>query len=68
MPGGVDTPLAHSFAIPKGANPELIKSVAPFGMPKLISPESVAATIAFLASDEAIDINGTDISVDGGKI
>lgn len=68
LPGSIDTPLARSFRIPEGANPELIKSLTPFGKAVMVSPESVASAIAFLASDEAQHINGTEISIDGGKI
>jgi len=68
LPGSIDTPLAREFQIPKGANPELLKTLRPFEKPTLVSPESVAAAIAFLLSEDAFHINGTEISVDGGKI
>lgn len=68
LPGGIDTPLSRSFHIPEGANPELLRSLIPFGKVVMVSPESVAGAIAFLASDDAQHINGTEISIDGGKI
>lgn len=68
LPGSIDTPLARSFNVPKGGDPKLIKAVAPFGNVSLVSPEAIAGTIAFLASDDARHINGTEITVDGGKI
>lgn len=68
LPGSIETPLAKSFNVPKGANPKLLKSLTPFDSSTLVTPEHVAATIAFLASDDAFYINGTEISVDGGKI
>lgn len=68
MPGSIDTPLSRSFQIPTGADPKLLQSLVPFDPPIAVSPESVAATIAFLLSDDACHINGTEISVDGGKI
>lgn len=68
LPGSIDTPLSRDFNIPKGANPELIQCLTPFGKAFMVSPESVAGAIAFLASDDAQHINGTEISVDGGKI
>lgn len=68
LPGSIDTPLSRSFHIPKGADPKLLQSLVPFDPPTPVSPESVAATIAFLASEDACHINGTEISVDGGKI
>lgn len=68
LPGSIDTPLAHRFKIPDGADPLLLKSLTPFGEAKMVSADSVAAAIAFLASDDAAHINGTEITVDGGKI
>ena len=68
MPGSISTPLGNAFRIPKGANPELIKTLAPMGKVTEVSPEHVAAAIAFLASDDALHINGTELTVDGGKI
>lgn len=68
LPGSIDTPLARSFKIPPGGNPDLLKSLTPFGTSACVSPESVAAAIAFLTSDDAYHINGTEISVDGGKL
>lgn len=68
LPGSIDTPLARSFQVPAGADPKLIKSLAPFDKVTLVSPESVAAAIAYLASDDAFHVNGTEISIDGGKI
>lgn len=68
LPGSIDTPLARSFKIPEGADPKLLKSLVPFDQANLVSAESVATAIAFLASDDALHINGTEISIDGGKI
>lgn len=68
LPGSIDTPLARAYAVPKGANPELIQCLVPFKEPVMVSPESVAGTIAFLASDDAYHINGAEITVDGGKV
>lgn len=68
MPGSIDTPLSRSFQIPSGADPKLLQALVPFDPPIAVSPESVAATIAFLLSDDACHINGTEVSVDGGKI
>jgi NAD(P)-dependent dehydrogenase (short-subunit alcohol dehydrogenase family) len=42
--------------------------LAPFETAVQVSPENVAAAIAFLLSDEALHINGTEISIDDGKI
>jgi len=67
LPGSVSTSLYNSFTIPKGANPEVLKCMNPLGKPP-VSGESVAATIAFLASDDAMHINGTSIYADGGSL
>jgi NAD(P)-dependent dehydrogenase (short-subunit alcohol dehydrogenase family) len=62
-PGGVDTPLVHEFGLPEGANPKALDRImSPMGF---CSPAEVAASIAFLASDEAGYISGSILSVDG---
>lgn len=66
LPGGIDTPLARSFTIPEGGNPVLLSSMLRFGKAAWIPPEKVAATIAFLASDDASHVNGAELFVDGG--
>lgn len=68
LPGGVETGLGNTFSIPKGANPDLLKTLAPLGNVKLASPDHVAGVIALLASDDATHINGTEIAIDGGKV
>ena len=65
-PGGMDTPLQHSFAstLPEGASfKELHKVMTPMGTSQ---PEEVASVIAFVASDEARYMNGSIVSIDGG--
>jgi NAD(P)-dependent dehydrogenase (short-subunit alcohol dehydrogenase family) len=62
-PGGVDTPLVHEFGLPEGASPKALDRImSPMGF---CSPAEVAASIAFLASDEAAYISGSILSVDG---
>jgi NAD(P)-dependent dehydrogenase (short-subunit alcohol dehydrogenase family) len=64
-PGGIDTPLQASFAqFPEGVNwKEFRKFMSPLGNS---TPEEIASTIAYLASDEARYIVGAIVSVDGG--
>ena len=66
IPGAIITPLHEGFQMPKGANANLIKRIIPF-VP-YAQPEVVAATIAFLASEEASYINGSELRVDGGML
>lgn len=62
-PGGVDTPLVHEFGLPEGAPAKALdRLMSPMGF---CSPAEVAASIAFLASDEAAYISGSILSVDG---
>lgn len=68
LPGSIKSDLAGKFSIPDGANPILLKTLVPFGEANLVDAEQVAGTIALLASDDASHINGTEITVDGGKI
>ena len=64
-PGGVETPLIASFALPPGGSPMQISRIAPI-MDRMATPEEVAAAIAFLGADEASYICGATLVVDGG--
>jgi NAD(P)-dependent dehydrogenase (short-subunit alcohol dehydrogenase family) len=61
-PGGITTPIHQAFQVPAGADEKLIRRIMPFT--GFAEPDEVAATIAFLASDEAVHITGSMIRVD----
>lgn len=63
-PGGMDTPQVHTIAIPDAADLDLIMRVA--AKRGFMSAGSVAAVIAFLASDDASSIHGSIQTVDLG--
>ena len=63
-PGGVETPIIQEFKLPAGVSQAALQRIMPLG--RLGRPEEVAGTIAFLASDDAMYINGSAIVVDGG--
>ncbi|MCA9680279.1 MAG: SDR family oxidoreductase [Myxococcales bacterium] len=65
-PGGVATPLHGQFRLPKGADAELLRGAMP--MVAYVGPEHAASVIAFLASDDARYITGTEIRADGGAL
>jgi NAD(P)-dependent dehydrogenase (short-subunit alcohol dehydrogenase family) len=65
-PGGVETPMIQNFQLPEGANPQVLARIMPLG--RMGQPQEVAATIAFLASEDATYITGAAIVVDGGMI
>jgi NAD(P)-dependent dehydrogenase (short-subunit alcohol dehydrogenase family) len=66
-PGSVQTPIHKVFRLPEGADRKLLyRIMPPDGVMR--GPETAAATIAFLASDDAAHINGTEIRVDGGTL
>ncbi|MCX7620092.1 MAG: SDR family oxidoreductase [Acidimicrobiales bacterium] len=63
-PGGVNTGIIANFAPPEGASMSLISRS--FLTRDMQEPESVAAMIAYVASDEAYYVNGAVLSIDGG--
>jgi NAD(P)-dependent dehydrogenase (short-subunit alcohol dehydrogenase family) len=65
-PGSIDTPITGDFVFPEGADARLVKRLMAIDRPR--GPETVAAAIAFLASDDAAHINGESLRVDGGTL
>lgn len=66
VPGGIATALHQDFKAPEGADMDLLKGTMPFvGFAK---PVHAASVIAFLASDDARYINGTEVRADGGAL
>jgi NAD(P)-dependent dehydrogenase (short-subunit alcohol dehydrogenase family) len=65
-PGGIETPLIGQFNLPEGVSQAALTRIMPLG--RMGKPEEVAGTIAFLASDDAMYVNGATIVVDGGMI
>lgn len=62
-PGSIDTPITGAFHLPEGADPKLVRRImSPMGM---AGPEVVAAAIAYLGSDDARHVNGTELRIDG---
>ncbi len=64
-PGVIDTPMGREEAAAHPVMAEMVK-MAPLAREGL--PEELAAVVAFLVSDDASFISGTDILVDGGVI
>ena len=66
-PGPIVTPLFGRTGLPKDTVDEFAKEiVAKVPMKRFGQPEEVAATVAFLASQDASYITGVEINVDGG--
>ena len=65
-PGGIATPLHAQFRMPKGADTDLLRGAMP--LVPYVGPEHVASVIAFLASDDAKYITGTEVRADGGAL
>lgn len=65
-PGSISTPITKDFEFPEGADMELVRRI--MALDKARGPETVAAAIAFLASDDAAHINGEDVRVDGATL
>ncbi len=65
-PGGMDTPQVATINVPDGADWELILRVA--AKRGMMTADSVAAVIAFLASDDASAVHGSIQMVDQGHL
>lgn len=65
-PGSVTTPIHSAFELPEGADRKLLRRMMP--LDEFRGPETVATTVAFLASDEASHINGVALRVDGATL
>ena len=67
-PGTILTPIFERTGVPKETIDKRIKeAVAKVPMKRAGQPEEVAATVAFLASQDASYITGVEINVDGGE-
>jgi NAD(P)-dependent dehydrogenase (short-subunit alcohol dehydrogenase family) len=65
-PGGIETPIQNAFEVPEGADPKLIYRIMP--LDRMRGPETVASTVAFLASEDGAHVNGEIVRVDGGTL
>jgi NAD(P)-dependent dehydrogenase (short-subunit alcohol dehydrogenase family) len=65
-PGSIKTAMMGGGLLPKDVDGQLLMRAMSLGPPR--GPEVVAATIAMLASDDGIHINGEEIRVDGGTL
>jgi meso-butanediol dehydrogenase/(S,S)-butanediol dehydrogenase/diacetyl reductase len=65
-PGAVDTPLNTGAPIPAWADMGKIAFLSP-KTGKFSAPDEIASAVAYLASDEACNITGSALSVDGGQ-
>lgn len=64
-PAGIDTPITKDFGFVEGSDVrDYMKMMPPTG--ELGTPEMVASTIAYLASDEASYITGAIVPIDMG--
>lgn len=63
-PGGVNTGIIAGFAPPDGASMSLVSRQ--YLNRDMQEPESVAAMIAYVGSDDAYYVNGAILAIDGG--
>jgi len=69
-PGDVETPMLYRSGATRGADAKtaLREANSDSRSGRVTTPEEVAAVVAFLASDEARQINGAAIPIDGGGL
>jgi NAD(P)-dependent dehydrogenase (short-subunit alcohol dehydrogenase family) len=66
-PGPIETPILGKNGLPQEAIDDFAKHITErIPMKRFGQPEEVAATVAFLASQDASYITGVEINVDGG--
>lgn len=65
-PGSVATPLVAGFSPPEDADFNLLSRLMPL-LPEHGQPAGIAATIAFIASEEARFMTGSGVVIDGGQ-
>jgi NAD(P)-dependent dehydrogenase (short-subunit alcohol dehydrogenase family) len=65
-PASIETPMVDlaRTQLPDGADISLLQKVLPFDGNR--PPSVVANLVAFLASEDAVHINGIDVRIDGG--
>ncbi|HUO35158.1 MAG TPA: SDR family oxidoreductase [Candidatus Acidoferrum sp.] len=66
-PGPIETPIFDRIGLPAEQKDELAKMIlSSVPMKRFGSPDEIASTVAFLASNDASYITGIEINVDGG--
>lgn len=67
-PGGIETPLSEATGtmLPADSDWSLFGRISPVDQNR--GPDTVASTIAFLASDDAAHVNGEYVRVDGATL
>lgn len=66
-PGPIETPIFDRIGLPAEQKDDLAKAIlSSVPMKRFGSPDEIAGTVAFLASDDASYITGIEINVDGG--
>ena len=61
LPGAIDTPMLWE-------NPNVKSGIEVIDKADVGQPEDVAAIIAYLASDDAVFVQGAEVRVDGGRL